>query len=133
MPDSSKPYSQIIAFAGALGWRGLQMWQHDLDGRIITFYATTDPKFFLQVNEHPVGCTVTHVAAVYAHRYGICTGWHVFNTTDRDASHRLAEWLRRSQFRDAQWRRSFKRRHPECCGDPRDWPPSFPDDSKPPI
>ena len=35
------------------------MWQHtfDDDGKtvVVTWYSTSHPKFYLQINEHPVG------------------------------------------------------------------------------
>lgn len=130
--DSTKPLMQLRAFAGALGWHGLEMWQHTWDdGRIVTWYETTDRKFFLQVNEHPCYQTETYSAAVYAGRYGICTGWHSFKLADPDASSALAPWLNRCQFKDRVWRREFKKRHPECCVERSKWPPYFPDEAKP--
>lgn len=131
--DSTKPLSRLRSLAAALGWRGLEMRQHTReDGRVVTWYSTTDSKFFLQINEHPCFQTETYAAAVYAERYGICTGWHCFELDDAEAVSALAPWLNRRQFRDRVWRREFKRRHPECCVDRKKWPPYRPDDPKPP-
>ena len=144
--DASKPFAQLRVFARALGWRGLDMWQHvDNSGTIITWYSTSDEKFFLQINEHPVGQTETYAAAVYADRYGICTGWHTFTLADGESADLLTPWLHRRPFKDRNWRRAFCTRHPECCIDsptPRRcmdaklrgaWPPHIPDDPKPPA
>ena len=132
--DPSKPFATIREFAASLGWHGLQMWQMDLDdGTVVTWDKTSDRKFFLQINEHPIGNADVHAAVVWAHRYGICTGYHTFDTNDRDAADRLKPWLLRRQFRDRLWRRQFKSRHPECSEQSRRWPPYFPDEPKPAV
>jgi hypothetical protein len=112
--NPTKPYFALTEFAESLGWRGLRMWQHVDKGQIITWYATTDQKFFLQINEHPVGSTTRHAAAVFARRYNLCTPWNTFGISDKSAAQRLSGWLRRSNFRDRTWRRAFRRDHPEC-------------------
>ena len=142
--DASKPIEQLRAFALSLGWRGLDMWQHaDDDGSLITWYSTPDVKFFLQINEHPVGQSEKYAAAVYADRYGICTGWHTFALGNGESVSLLTPWLQRRSFKDRAWRRAFCERHPECCIDsptPKRcmdaklrgiWPPYMPDDPKP--
>ena len=142
--DSSKPLAALRAVAASLGWRGLELWQRVFDdGRVVTWYSTSDRKFFLQINEHPIGQVETYAAAVYADRYGICTGWHRFRLGDGATTAALASWLRRPQFKDRRWRREFQLQHPECClcrPTPRRcrtarltgvWPPYFPDDRIP--
>ena len=122
------------------------MWQHAYDGgSIITWYATSDTKFFLQINEHPAGQLETYAAAVYADRYGICTGWHTFTLANGDSAGLLMPWLQRRLFKDRAWRRAFCVRHPECCVESPtvkrcmnarlrgNWPPYMPDDPKPPA
>jgi hypothetical protein len=132
--DATKPFKRLRDFAAALGWHGLEMRQHPWDdGKVVTWYATNDRKFFLQINEHPCFQTKTYSAAVYAKRYGICTGWHCFELADGDAAATLAPWLSRRQFKEREWRRNFKICHPECCVEPTRWPPYFPDDAKPPA
>ncbi len=142
--DASKPLTELCAVAVSLGWHGLEMWQHLCDdGQLLTWYSTSDPKFFLQINEHPMGRIETYAAAVYADRYGICTGWHRFCLDNSKEIAALRPWLSRRQFKVPQWRRSFQARHPECClarPTPQrcitkkvsgDWPPYLPDDPKP--
>lgn len=141
--DPSKPVGQLWTLASALGWRGLDMWQHASGGDVVTWYTTSDRKFFIQINEHPPGQTNTYAACVYADRYGICTGWHTFTLADTDAVDFLLPWLRRRAFKDRNWRRDFCRRHPECCFTTPtparcaaqrrrgNWPPYFPNDPKP--
>jgi hypothetical protein len=141
--DPSKPLSQLRALAEALGWYGLEMWQHALeDGQIVTWYSTSHARFYLQINEHPVGNAQQYAAAVVAARYGIHTGFHCFRLADADAVSSLHPWLARRQFKDRKWRNEFARRHRECCVDrptPRrvqgkhasgEWPPYRPGDSK---
>jgi hypothetical protein len=122
-----KPYAALCRFAAAVGWNGLQMHQHVLtdetcgtcaSGDIITFYCTTDPKFFLQINENPVGQAIEYHATVMLWRYGIRDiGWHSFSISapgdEINEAARLQPLFSRCQFRDAHWRRNFKRRHPE--------------------
>ena len=143
--DPSKPLAALRAVAASLGWHGLELWQRVFDdGLVVTWYSTSDRKFFLQINEHPIGQVETYAAAVYADRYGICTGWHRFRLGDGATTAALASWLRRPQFKDRRWRREFQLQHPECClrrPTPRRrraarlagvWPPYFPDDRIPP-
>ena len=147
--DSSKPFPKLKAIAAAWGWRGLEMWrqtfEHDGEIVVVTWYSTSHPLFCLQINEHPVGNADAYAASVFAVRYGIHTGWHRFELDDERTVEALAPWLRRHHFKDRNWRREFRRRHPECCLDrptPRrckaktlrgEWPPYFPDDPKPPA
>ena len=139
--DPSKPLAQIKAIAAAWGWWGLEMWQQsfDDDGKmfLVTWYSTSDPKFYLQINEHPIGNVEAYAASVYAKRHGIHTGWHRFELDDDGAVKSLAAWLSRRQFKDRKWRRGFRSRHSECCVErlPRRgrWEPYLPDDSKPPA
>ncbi len=143
--DASKPLTELCVVAASLGWHGLEMWQHLCnDDQLITWYSTSDTKFFMQINEHPMGQVETYAAAVYADRYGICTGWHRFRLVDNDEIVALRPWLNRRQFKDRKWRREFRARHPECylarptprrCQEMRifgDWPPYLPDGPKPP-
>jgi hypothetical protein len=147
MPTSyhrAKPLMSIVRVAKSLGWQGLQMWQHRLGpDDIITWYSTSDEKFFLQINEHPIGQTLSYAGAVHATRYSICTGWHKFELSDEPKNDVLHYWLNRRQFRDRKSRRRFCENHPECCFEKRKrrpwlWtcrgtrlPPYFPDDPKP--
>ena len=103
------------------------------------------PSSFCRSTNTPIGQAETYAVAVYAYRYGICTGWHRFRLGDDSEIALLGPWLRRRQFRDRRSRRDFQLRHPECCirrPTPRrclakmctgDWPPYFPDDPKPPA
>src|SRR5687768_5379528 len=106
--DPRKPYRRLIAFADALGWHGLRMWQNRDTATVATWYATTDRKCFLQINEHPIGNESTYAAAVYASRYGICTGWHRFTLSDQQPELHLKDWLSRRHFRNLRLRRLFQ-------------------------
>ncbi len=58
--DASKPLTELCAVAASLGWHGLEIWQHLCpDGMLVTWYSTSDWKFFLQINEHPMQQTET--------------------------------------------------------------------------
>jgi hypothetical protein len=47
--DPSKPIASLRAVAASWGWHGLELWQHALaDGPVVTWYSTSNPKFFLQ-------------------------------------------------------------------------------------
>lgn len=144
--DPTKPLMRLRCFAQSLGWRGLEMWQHLLEpDKLVTWYQTSDQKFFLHITEYPVGQTSTYAAAVYASRYSICTGFHTFELSEAPANNELHYWLAREQFRDRKARRNFCERHPECCFAKRKrrpwlsnssgtrWPPFFPGDVKPPV
>jgi hypothetical protein len=148
MPPRFGPAEPIVplrTLADSLGWHRLEMWQHTLDdGQVVTWYSTTHPKFYLQINEHPVGDPQQFAAAVIAIRYGIHTGWHRFRLADPNAFTSLSPWLTRDQSKRRQWRAEFARTHPECCLErptplrvrrkyaAGEWPPYRPDDAKPP-
>lgn len=75
--------------------------------------------FFLQFNHAPHVDADAYVGAVYAMRYGICTGWHRF-TLFTDPQRMQAEvakvesWLAKRLFATLSSRRDFRRSHPEC-------------------
>ena len=123
---ADKPVAQMRRFAGMLGWNGLELFRLVAPadaglpaGAVLTFYQTTDEKFFLQINENPMGQGITHQATVCASRYGIRdVGWHRFQMSDderllRDEVKRLEPWLARKHFKNPAWRRQFKKQHPE--------------------
>ena len=123
---NNKPLAALRQFARQLGWLGLGMWQAEFDGRVITWYKAgksdgSRNDFFLQINECPLGQTITCTAAVYAIRYTICTGWHSMHlapdgTCDESEVARLDTWLNRRWFETPRHRREFRRLHPECAG-----------------
>ncbi len=138
--DATKPLTRLRSFAAALGWQGLEMWQHtilDWDGFVATWYLTTDRKFFLQINEHPQRQIETYSAAVYGYRYGVYSGFHCFvlyaDERIEDEIDRLYGWLSRRQFKDRKWRHKFKSHHPECFSGRKGCPPWRPDDPKPAL
>jgi hypothetical protein len=100
-------------FAELLGWRGLRTYKVNVEGRIITWFETTDKKFFLQINPHPVGNLTPFRATVIAMRYGIpldAVGFHDFDLKGDEASlnHRADELLPilgRHNFKRREWRR----------------------------
>jgi hypothetical protein len=125
---AEKPLAALNRFAAALGWQDLRISQHRwLCGETLvttTWYESGTAEgrrsdLFLQINEAPNGQTVTYVGAVYAMRYGICTGWHPFTLVD-DAeltaeSSKVEGWLHRHWFDSLAMRRDFRQRHPECA------------------
>ena len=70
-------------FASLLNWHGLELshlvfssdeiarWNFHASGILVT-YMTPDLKFNLQINEHPIGQTVTYQATIKAERYTSC-------------------------------------------------------------
>ncbi|MFN0020220.1 MAG: hypothetical protein ACKVP0_18315 [Pirellulaceae bacterium] len=111
-----------------LGWNGLRLeygripkderTKAELRGQIFIYYMTTDEKFNLQINTNPHGQTRQHQATVKAERYGIIhTEWQHFELPDDEASLvRLAETLKpllkRSNFKDRDWRKEFAAQNP---------------------
>ena len=126
----SKPIHRMRWFASLLYWHGLQQERivfspdestefNIPEPGIITFYMTTDWKFNLQINETPIGQSVTHQATIKADRHGIRDiGWHPFTLFDDDAAlkreaDRLRPWLDRRLHKDRKWLRAFKQDHPD--------------------
>jgi hypothetical protein len=125
---SSKPIGRMRWFASLLSWHGLQLqWlpfsademaKWGFPG-VVAFYMTPDEKFNLQVNEYPIGQSVTHHATIKARRYGIRDiGWHAFTLFDgddelRSEAGRLRPWLDRELYKSRHWRRQFKALHPD--------------------
>jgi hypothetical protein len=118
-------------WASQLGWGRLRVNQlslseSDAPEREITWYEAGHSSggrdhCALQINEEPIGQQVTYAAAVYAIRYGLYSGWHVFTvSSDRQMllaeAVRLRPWLSRSWFATLDGRREYRRLHPECTG-----------------
>jgi hypothetical protein len=112
--DPDKPVAQLRRIAERLGWRGLCLWQHRLPDGLITWYSTTDEKFFLHINELPHRQAATYSAAVYADRYDVYVGWCSFSLANRMTVEALAPLLSRRLLKNRCWRRTFRERHPEC-------------------
>ncbi len=127
---TSKPIARMRWFASLLNWHGLELshhifssdeiarWNFHASGILVT-YMTPDLKFNLQINENPVGQTVTYQATIKAERYGIVhIGWHPFtlfnddNALRREAE-RLSPWLDRRSYKNRKWLRNFEAQHPE--------------------
>jgi len=122
---------RLNLWAAALGWpelRSVRRVLEDFRGRSLTVmsYEAGEASgrrdhVALHINEHPIGQATIYAAAVYAVRYRICSGWHVFCLKADDVSlqaegERLACWLDRSWFESADRRRKYRRMHPECVG-----------------
>jgi hypothetical protein len=126
---AQQPKAKIEYFAGLLGWHGIRLWKvllsdddirtAKLKNALVICYETTDEKFNLQINPHPIGQTRTYRATVKAERYGIANvGWHDFELFDdeetlRREADRLRPWLERRQFKNPKLRREFIAAHPE--------------------
>jgi hypothetical protein len=112
-------------FAGALGWRHLKRYEHQipvLESTVHTFTSIvwyesgSMERVFLQINESP-----SYRAAVYAMRYRLYTGWlrlDLGNTVEAAGvqADRLHGFLAREWFTSLDKRRAFRRMHPECTG-----------------
>ena len=127
---TSKPIARMRWFASLLKWHGLELshhvfssdeiarWNFHAAGILVT-YMTPDLKFNLQINEHPIGQTVTHQATIKAERYGIVhIGWHSFTLFEDDEelrreAERLRPWLDRNLYKNQAWLRDFKAQHAE--------------------
>lgn len=86
--NRTKAFSALRRFANRLGWSGLRRHRHvfERDPAEIIWYDTRDDNgfaddIFLQINECPLGQTISYTTAVYAIRYRLCTGWQL------DAAH----------------------------------------------
>ncbi|NLS92320.1 MAG: hypothetical protein GXX96_09095 [Planctomycetaceae bacterium] len=127
---NAKPIHRMRWFASLLHWHGLQLERivpppdeaaglRIPEPGIIAFYMTTDWKFNLQINETPIGQSVTHQATIKADRYGINRiDWHPFTLFDDDEelkheAERLRPWLDRKLYKDRKWLRAFRQYHPE--------------------
>jgi hypothetical protein len=86
---------------------------------VVVYYATTDPKFFIQINTYPHGQIRRHQATVRADRYDIFNvGWHDFELHDDERqftaeAERLEPWLFRTQFKDRKWRKRLAEQNPD--------------------
>lgn len=129
----NKPRAQLRRFAALLGWEPLETFQHLIDdlpanspSRVISWYVCGECEggradFFLQLNESPIGQTVTYEGAVFALRFRLFTGWHPFTLVDdtqsmQSEAQRVGEWLKREWFDSPARRREFRARHPQCAG-----------------
>jgi hypothetical protein len=122
-----QPLQRMQYFAALLGWRGLQLEsvrlpevsaKDNIPDGIVIYYATTDRKFFLQINTWPHGQTRKYSATVRADRYGIPNiGWHPFELFEdgriESETQRLMAILHRKLFKDGLWRRQLALRSPE--------------------
>jgi len=126
---AAKPLARVRRFAALLNWHGLQLLTHVFAADeveelyrpplgILFWYMTPDVKFNLQINEHPLGQSITHQASVKAIRYGVSNnGWHPFVLSERDdelhsEAERLRSKLDRRLWKNSKWRREFAANHP---------------------
>jgi hypothetical protein len=128
MHTQGKPVAALQEFVRRLGWPKLRYREHviELTNVEVAWYESgvsdgSRDDLFLQINECPIGQAWTYVAAVYAIRYRICTGWHSMRLTadlrcDASEVHRLDGWLHRRWFETSADRRQFRGLHPECSG-----------------
>jgi hypothetical protein len=129
---SDKPLAALRCFARALGWPRLRMHESAIEfdhkpGKptVVTWHESRPNRGlrdapFLQINERSLGERQVYSAAVYAIRFKICTGWHVFRLTsdlqfDLREAERLDGWLNRRWFECPLARREFRLNHPECA------------------
>ena len=116
MLSTKLTYEKLRQFASDLGWNSLKWFEKVFeDGDKLTWYSTSDDKFFLQINEFRTTDEECHSAAVYSLRRGICCGFFKFRLSDPIALHELRILLRRRNFRIARWRRTIKQLHPDWC------------------
>jgi len=113
--------SLVKLFAARLGWRGLRPYSFTIRegedrfapiGTVVTYFTTTDIKFFIQINQATPGTFGRYRASVVAHRYDICfTDFYEcnFESSEQAASEsaRLFSRLGRANFKDPSWRRDF--------------------------
>jgi len=79
------------------------------------WYETTDEKFHLQINPHPLGQTTHYRATVIATRYGLsldAVGFYDLTLGENDddlrqCAHCLQPTLSRSNFKSKEWRKRF--------------------------
>jgi len=112
--------SVLRDFAGLLHWKGLQRYDHAIEGDArnkIAWYETGDMDDLLfQINTCPCFC-----AAVFAIPYSICSGWYQFKPHEnhlalRSEAERLTPLLDRRNFDAPGARAAFRATHPECAG-----------------
>lgn len=109
-------YHKLRIFASRFEWNSLRWFEKVFeDGDKLTWYHTTDDRFFLQINEFRTADEECYSAAVYSLRHGICCGFFKFRLSDPIALQDLCVLLRRRNFRIARWRRIIKQLHPEWC------------------
>jgi hypothetical protein len=117
----AQPIFLLREFANRLGWRGLTCDSFTLTavncgafapGTVINSYHTTDFKYFLQINENPIGQTTRYKASIAASRYALrALPWCPFTITDDESvvieAIRLTPLLSRRLLRDVRSRRRF--------------------------
>jgi hypothetical protein len=134
-------YETLKVFARQWGWKPLRNRSFKIDlhksgmrRSIVYYYAGRDDwsrrdVFYLQINECPIGQQRQYSAAVYAPRYGLCSGWHCFRLSkrqpDRERIESLIDVVGRHHFVSPAARRAFRKMYPECAGFPRRRPPRF--------
>ena len=133
---------KLREFAELLGWRGLQACTVDLDGREITWFETTDKKFYLQINPQPVGSRNHFRATVIATRYGLpldAVGFHDFDLQDEKMSLKVSSEdlypiLGRRNFKNKPWRNHLLHQYAKRMaehGHNIGWPSQLPNSSAP--
>lgn len=106
--------------ATQLGWGSLTVCEHIHAPQRIRWYEAGEDECGLMITQAPLGQDETFAACVFAIRYRLCSGYHLFPLPSAAfaATHqpRLHLWLAQSWFEDLDARRSYRRAHPECAG-----------------
>lgn len=121
-------FAKLKRTAAALGWQPLRRCHttHE-DGanqKLVTWYESALCEgrrldCFLQINELPIGQEEQFSGAVYAPRFRLCSGWHVFRLPGRtvaEVAEGLSSWLCQSHFSTSLARRKYRLVHPETVG-----------------
>jgi hypothetical protein len=114
-------FQKLASFVRGLGWTPLVrsvvlVKSHDGVCSIARWYESGDEtQCQIYINEQPCIC-----AAVYAHRFGLCSGWYPLSIAE-DGSitstvTSIEDRLSRDSFESAKNRRLFRNRFPECGG-----------------
>ena len=130
--NATNTFRTLKRFAASFGWSVLRRYQHvyiideSCKRQVVTWYESSVSNCgrldcFLQINECPIGQKTVFSAAVYAPRYRLCSGWHVFrlprsNRAMRKQLTALAPWISRECFMSLAQRRKYRELHPECVG-----------------
>jgi hypothetical protein len=120
------PEALVARFASELGWHGLKRTEVRFSpathgalpvGTVVTCFTTTDPKFFIQINQQEAGVFGQYSVSVVAERYGIRPTDFVtceFNSNGGAISEaeRLSPMFARANFKNPKWRRQFLEQNP---------------------
>jgi hypothetical protein len=120
------PDDLVTRFASELGWHGLKRTDVCLSpatcgtlpvSTVVTCFTTTDPKFFIQINQQEAGVFGQYSVSVVAERYGMRPTDFANCRFESDAAaiseaRRLFAMCARSNFKSPTWRRQFIAQNP---------------------